>query len=110
MPLWAVVLTGHRSKQRFYSSVRIFFDGEIDAFTQMADYVEAHGALAKPAPATAGFPMAMAGNSQAAGYAPRPMSAADLKREFASRAATATTRRTGLSSKSRPGSSNRSDQ
>ncbi len=53
---------------------------QIDAFTQMADYVEAYGALAKPAPTMAEFPMVMAGNSQASGYAPRPMSAADLKK------------------------------
>ncbi len=46
----------------------------------MADYVEAYGALAKPAPTMAEFPMAMASNSQASGYAPRPMSAADLKK------------------------------
>jgi predicted phage terminase large subunit-like protein len=53
---------------------------QIDSFTQMADYVEAHGALAKPSSMMAEFPMVMASNSQAFGYAPRPMSAAELKK------------------------------
>ncbi len=52
---------------------------QIDAFTQMADYVKANGALAKPVPTMSEFPMAMAGTSQASGY-PHLMSTADHKK------------------------------
>ena len=53
---------------------------QIDAFTQMADYVEEHGALAKPAPRMTQHPMVVGCNSQAFNYDPRLMSAADLKK------------------------------
>ena len=44
-------------------------DDQVDAFTQMADFVDQHGALAKPPQSvTSDIPMVVSGNSQWAGW------------------------------------------
>ena len=79
-----VHLARHRDWAEFIEEFVAFPRGkrsdQIDAFTQMADYVQDFSARAKPASRMTEIPMVVAGYSQATGFSSRPMSAADLKK------------------------------